>query len=290
MTVALVVNPHSGTGSEPAHLADLFAQNGLTVDVMPIGDDGPTATAEQAIARGASTVIAAGGDGTVGAVASALVGTECTLGVLPAGTLNHFAHDLGIPGELDAAVKVIAAGKTAQVDVADLNGRVFVNNSSLGVYPQVVRLREHQQKHRGWSKWTALFWALLATIRRIPFLALRLTADAAAIVRRTPMIFIGNNEYALEGLRAGTREHIAGGTLCVHVVNARNGFELVRRSIAILLGLKQAPNAIESVSTSEAWIESRRPFVNVSMDGEVVRMQPPLHYRIRPGALRVLVP
>lgn len=290
MTVALVINRHSGKGTDPHLVEDEFAKAGVLVAVYEVGDErSPLEAARQAVRDGAETIVAAGGDGTVSAVASVAVEHDRTIGVVPIGTLNHFALDLGIPLEVPAAVRIIESAKTKEVDVGELNGRVFVNNSSLGVYPQVVQLRERQQR-RGWAKWTAFFWAVWATIERIPFLAVRLTAEAAAMVHRTPLVFVGNNDYALSGLRAGTRECMTGGNLCLHVVKARSGWELVRRSFAILLGLARGPDEIESLQTREAWVESRRRDVDVSLDGEVVAMEPPLHYRILPRALRVIVP
>src|SRR5476649_731552 len=112
--------------------------------------------AKRALARGVDAVVAGGGDGTINAVASVLAGSSVALGVLPLGTLNHFAKDLNIPLDLDQAIATIARGTTAQVDVGDVNGRIFVNNSSLGLYPHIVRARDQQQRRLGRGKWTRL--------------------------------------------------------------------------------------------------------------------------------------
>ena len=145
-------------------------------------------------------IVAGGGDGTVSTVAAALVDTDICLGVLPLGTLNHFAKDLGLPLDLEAAVRCIATGVTSRVDVGEVNGRVFVNNSSLGLYPDIVRDREQQQKRFGRGKWHALLRASIAALRRYPFLQVSLAVEGRERAYRTPFVFIGNNAYRMEGL------------------------------------------------------------------------------------------
>src|SRR5205085_3689399 len=112
-----------------------------------------------------------GGDGTQSAIASRLAGTQLVHGVLPLGTLNHFAKDLGIPLQLDEAVRTLAEGRVLEVDVGEVNGRVFINNSSLGLYPEIVRERELQQMRLGKSKWRALASASLHATEGRPAMA-----------------------------------------------------------------------------------------------------------------------
>src|SRR5919107_358211 len=126
-------------------------------------DIGPAA--RRAVERGTSGLIAAGGDGTVNTLANVAIEADVPLGVLPQGTLNHFAKDLGMPTDLDGALAVVLAGHTRRVDVGEVCGRIFVNNSSLGVYPRIVRLRE-RFGGRGPAKWLAAAWATLAVLRR----------------------------------------------------------------------------------------------------------------------------
>ena len=124
------------------------------------------------------------------------------LGVLPLGTLNHFAKDLNIPPDLDAAVNIIANRKTLDIDVGEVNGRVFINNSSLGLYPDVVRGRELRQR-LGFGKWHSLARSAFSVFRRYPLLDVRLTVDGKEITTRTPFVFIGNNEYQIESFDIG---------------------------------------------------------------------------------------
>jgi diacylglycerol kinase family enzyme len=193
----VIVNGGSGGGNDQAlveELARIAAAAGLRARIELAHGDDIAGTIAAAIAARPRLIVAGGGDGTISAVAGALVDTGIALGVLPLGTLNHFAKDLGIPLELEAAVRVLAEGRTARIDVGEVNGRIFVNNSSLGLYPEIVRLRERQQKRFGRAKWVAFARAAVATLRRYPFLGVSLTIDGAKALRRTPFVFIGNNE------------------------------------------------------------------------------------------------
>jgi diacylglycerol kinase family enzyme len=245
--------------------------------------------AERAVAEGTAGLVAAGGDGTVNTLASIAVEADVPLGVLPQGTLNHFAKDLGIPADLDEALEVVLAGHTRRVDVGEVSGRIFVNNSSLGVYPRIVRLRERYGT-RGPGKWLAALWATLAVLRRNPFAAVRLVADGEPLLRRTPFVFVGNNDYRMEGLRAGTREALDRGVIAIYVMNASGRRSLVWLGFQILLGRTGQLRELDTFLLDQATIELKRSSVGVALDGEVTELRPPLVYRSRPGALRVFVP
>ncbi len=120
--------------------------------------------AKKAIAGEAEIIVAGGGDGTVSAVASVVCKTDKTLGVLPLGTLNNFSKDLGIPQNIEDAVKIIAGNKVKTIDVGEVNGRIFINNSSIGLYPHIVKRREAQQR-LGYGKWRSAFWAALKILK-----------------------------------------------------------------------------------------------------------------------------
>ena len=245
--------------------------------------------ARRALEQGTSALIAAGGDGTVNAIAGVAADTGVPVGVLPLGPLNHFAKDLGIPADLEGALAVIVAGHIREVDLGEVCGRVFVNNSSLGVYPRIVRLRE-RYRARGAGKWLVALWATLTVLRRRPFAAVRVLVDGEPVVRRTPFVFIGNNEYRMEGVRAGTRETLDGGTLAVYVMNASGRRSLAWLALQILLGRTEQLRELDRFLLAETTIELRRSRVGVALDGEVTELTPPLEYRSRPRALRVLAP
>ena len=234
-------------------------------------------------------VAAAGGDGTVNAVAAAVLETGKTLGVLPLGTLNHFSKDVGVPADLEAALRVLAGGNVLEVDVARVNGRVFLNNSSLGAYPTIVRYREQLQRRHGIGKWPAFVWACLSLLRHSLTLSLRLTTDGAMERIRTPLLFVGNNEYQLSGAALGTRTSLTTGQLGVCVIRARRRLWMVWLLLRAVFGRLAEADDFVSIQTKRLVVETRHPLLQVATDGEVIRLTTPLQYEILPRALRVLV-
>ena len=234
-------------------------------------------------------VIGGGGDGTISAVAAGLVGTDTALGVLPLGTLNHFARDLTIPLDLDGAARVIAAGHRATVDVGEVNGRVFVNNSSLGLYPEIVRDRELQRRRLGRGKWAALAWASITVLRRYPFLDVAMHIHGHSEARRTAFVFIGNNEYDMEGFDIGSRVRLDGGILSVYVTQRCGRAGLFLLALRALVGRLRQAKDLDALTCQTMTVETRPRRLRVANDGEVVMMDTPLRYRVRPGALNVLV-
>jgi YegS/Rv2252/BmrU family lipid kinase len=247
--------------------------------------------ARRAIDGDGRAVIAGGGDGTVSAVAAMLVGTQRALGILPLGTLNHFAKDLHIPLELAEAARNVCEGQEAAVDVGEVNGLTFINNSGLGLYPLIVRRREKLQERQGSGKWPAFFRAALSILRRYPFLYVRLNVDGQEIVRETPFVFIGNNEYEMESLEIGARRRLDAGHLSLYVTHRKGRLGLFWLAVRALSGRLRQAKDFDAIRAKEIWIETRRPRrLPVATDGEVTLMTTPLHYRVRPGALRVIVP
>src|SRR2546423_730027 len=198
--VEVIINATAGAGGEALArtLTEAFASCDARARVR-IAREGAEVLSltRRALSNGAGAIVAGGGDGTIAAVASQLVGTHRALGVLPLGTLNHFAKDLGVPLNLEEAARNVCEGRVARVDVGEVNGQVFVNNSSLGLYPRIVRRRDKLQAREGDGKWKAFFRAAFAVLRRYPFLRVRLNADGREIVRETPFVMIGNNEYEM---------------------------------------------------------------------------------------------
>jgi diacylglycerol kinase family enzyme len=241
-----------------------------------------------AIGAGADSIVVGGGDGTVSGIAGLLVGREVALGILPLGTLNHFARDLGIPLELEEAVRVALQGRTERCDVGEVNGRPFINNSSLGLYPLIVRLRA-QRPMRGAGKWIVAAWATLRYLRRPREIAVRISVEGEVVLRRTPIVFIGNNQYLTEGFGAGTRESLRDGLLAIYIVKAGARRHLLRLAWRMLRGREQHEE-LEVLRTDAATIEASEPRIYVAIDGEVERLETPLECRIRAGALRVRVP
>lgn len=292
--VAAILNAAAGLGYEAEWAAQLqgkFAAVGLDAAItLAHSGEEMIEAARAAVAQGVDIVAAGGGDGTINAVASAVVGSGVLFGVLPLGTLNHFAKDLNIPLTLDEAIANIAQGRPQAVDVGEVNGRIFLNNSSLGLYPDVVRDRERQQRRLGRGKWLAFCWASLAALRRFPFLSLRLEVLGEAHARRTPFVFIGNNEYTMQGLTIGERSRLDGGRLSLYMAQRPTRFGLVRFAWHALRGRLGQSRDFDVLLADTMTIDTRRKLIRVATDGEVTLMAPPLQYRSRPGALTVIVP
>jgi diacylglycerol kinase family enzyme len=210
--------------------------------------------------------------------------------VLPLGTLNHFAKDLNIPLDLEGAARNLITGEAVKVDVGEVNERIFINNSSLGLYPSIVRRREKQQERLGRGKWFAAAWATLEVFRRYPLFSVRLSADGQEFRRRTPFVFIGNNEYQMDTFNLGARSCLNAGQLSLHLTRDIGRWGLVRLAASALLGRLREAKDFDALCTKEVWIETRRTRLRVATDGEVTIMKSPLHYRVRPAALRVIVP
>ena len=297
-SVALIINRRSGVkprlASQPdalGRIAQLFKDHGLSPEflVAKRGSDIPK-LARKAANRDYQMVVAGGGDGTMNAVASAIFGTDKVMGILPMGTLNHFARDLKIPLALDQAIAVIAGGETSKVDVAAVNGNIFINNSSIGLYPALVRYRIDNQK-MGYGKWAAMVRAIPTVLRRYSNFNIRLkTRDHKDFSGRTPFVFIGNSEYQLEGTNFGRRTNMADGQLCLFAANEVTRLGLIRLAIQALFGRLRDSTDFTAMTTTELLIETRRKRLSVAIDGEVITMDSPLHYQVRPGALRVMLP
>jgi diacylglycerol kinase family enzyme len=288
----VIVNAGSGHGNDQAlveRLTGLFEAAQLTATiVLASGGDEIAAAVTNAIAARPRMIVAGGGDGTVSSVAAGLVDSGIALGVLPLGTLNHFARDLAIPLELADAVTVLAEGRPARIDVGEVNGRIFVNNSSLGLYPDIVRDRERQERRLGRGKWPALFWATLAAMRRYPFLDVHLSVDGKNVRRRTPFVFIGNNEYRMEGFAIGERSSLDNGRLSLYVAQRPGRWRLVLLALRALTGRLRQARDFDATLATEIVVHSRHHRLRVATDGEVTVMTPPLSYRLRAASLVVI--
>lgn len=295
--IGIVVNQGSGSGDGSTArdaLRRRFEAAGFDITMVELdeGLDLP-GTIDRMVGAGVSVIAAAGGDGTVNAVAGAIIDHDVSFGVLPLGTLNHFARDLSIPVDIAEAADVIIAGHTIAVDAAEVNGRIFLNNSSVGLYPRIVKLRERHEAH-GAKKWAIAMLATLRAVRTAIPMRVQLSVDGADVTRTTPLIFIGNNEYRMQGTDAASRDSLQDGRLALYLVNTSGQWSLLRLAFRILAGTARESGELAMVTTARAEIDMptdrARTQIDVALDGEVTTMMLPLRYVIRPQALRVLVP
>jgi diacylglycerol kinase family enzyme len=291
--ITVILNPAAGGQPQDtaARIRGLFKGENRPVRVVTLDPAGRLEEAvRSAVASGAESVVAAGGDGTINSVAGVLAGTATPLGVLPLGTLNHFAKDLGIPVDLEAAVRAIVQRRAIAVDVGDVNGRLFINNSSIGIYPDIVVERE-ALRASGYRKWTAFAVATARVLGRYPGLVVRITTGDATQVLRTPFLFVGNNDYQVEGIRIGRRATLTRGQLFACLAPRLRGRDLPVLAALALAGRAKSNPALASFCVRELHVATPgRRRIRIAFDGEVAQMTTPLHYRIRPSVLNVIVP
>ncbi len=294
MPVPVLLNKGGGAVAADARIADKVeaALRGAGVDAeIELVAGGDCEVRCKTIAeREEPLLIVGGGDGTVGAAASALVGTRTKLGILPLGTLNHFSRDLGIPADLGEAAKLVASGAERRVDVAEMNGRIFINNSAIGLYPLMVVDRDLQRKRLGRSKRLAMLVASIRTLARFNHQRLTLTVNDEQARIDTPLLFVGNNDYRLDLGAPGQRESLDDGELCVLVMRKKTRTGLIAASIRALFDRARRDDMVRIDGVERLRVDSHRSQLAVSLDGEVVRSAPPLDYRIRKQALTVIAP
>jgi diacylglycerol kinase family enzyme len=284
-----ILNGHSAHVEEAkAHIGRISGEVGAEVQVVVTkrGDD-ISSLAAHALSEHRHPVVAGGGDGTVNAVAGKLASTDTPLGVLPMGTLNHFAKDVAIPLNLEGAVRNLFTGQVTKVDVGEVNGRVFVNNSGVGFYPHFVRQREEQEKH-GHVKRVAFLLTLRAIVRRYFRLRMKVHMDQAeALEHVTPFLFVGNNRYQTSGLQIGTRSKLNSGRLWVCTAPSAGRGNVIPIAMRTLVG-RATDQELNAFEAEELWVEPGTKRVNVSVDGEVSIMDAPLRYRIRLSLLKII--
>lgn len=301
MRVTVIINRSAGSvsigGGIEAVLSAIelgFRRHGIDAEVIAAEGD---AIAEAALKardmaeRGElDAVVVGGGDGTIRSVANVLAGSGVPMGILPMGTLNHFARDLKLPLDLDLAIDIISHKELRTVDLGSVNGAIFVNNSSVGVYPYMVADRDRRRGASGLGKWPAMALAGLRALKRFPFRRLTMSAEGSARPYRTAMLFVGNNEYDLRLFSLGRRQQLDLGRLHVYVARSQSRWSFIMLVLRALLGFGRTAQELDQLETLAFEVRSRTSRLPVALDGEVQVMQPPLRYRIMPGALKVFAP
>ena len=244
-----------------AELEAAFRKHAISASFEFVPGSELQAAAQRAVKRAAAgeidAIVAGGGDGTIHTVAGAVAGTDIPLGIIPLGTLNHFAKDLKIPLLIDDAVAVIADGMHRSVDVGEVNGEIFINNSSIGIYPYVVLDRDRRRKRLGLSKWPAMIMAGLRAFWNLPLRRLRIRAQNWQEACRSPCVFVGNNEYHLKGSSFGSREKLDGGELCLFVARTQSRLALLWLAVRCVAGVVDQRD-LRTVATRTVEVSSRR--------------------------------
>lgn len=298
--VAVLLNGSAGTiaregeASVRAMVIAAFREHSIAADLEILPGAELRRAAERAMRqvldRQLDAVIVGGGDGSIQSVASVLAGSGVPLGILPLGTLNHFAKDLGIPTSVEGAVRVIATKAALSVDLGEVNGQIFINNSWIGVYPYMVFERERQRKRKRLSKWARMMLAGLRVLRHLPLFRLRIQVEGVSELVRSPCLFVGNNQYQLGLPSFGRRGRLDRGELCLYAAKAQNRLSLIWLGCRCILGSVDQERDLRILKAGTAEIGTRRHWLLVATDGEIATMRSPLQYRSRPEALRVFAP
>lgn len=296
MKIHAIVNKRAGTvldwesGPLREEILAAFRVQGHEVTLHLISPDELVPAIERALAEGCQALIVGGGDGTVRTAATKLLGTDVPLGILPLGTLNRLARDLKIPLEVHAAAATLANGRVAEIDVGDVNGRIFLNNSILGLtviysqYRQSVRGRPFLERMRGYA---TAFKDILKSRRRMD---VDIDHGQSRMRLRVLSMAVSNNRYVERASLMLEKAALNDGVLAVYISQHPSGWALARAIIRAMLGrFRSDPNVVH-IEGHEIDISARRSRLRLANDGELEIVEMPLRYTIRPSALKVLVP
>lgn len=286
-SIPALLNPHAGSAERAR---DALAESG-GFEIRELEPGELTAEVERLVRAGARRLVVAGGDGSIAAAATALAGSETELAIIPAGTLNHFARDLGISVEPEKAAALARAGGTRAVDLGRVNDRVFLNTSSVGAYVVFVRARERLERKLGYR--LASLAAAIGTLFRLRTFCVELEVEGAVRTYRTALVFVGVHERELRIPMLGGRLEDGRRGLHVLIPRARTPLAVLKVALSALVrGVKPLRSAmlLDSFIVDACCITMCRPHGNVATDGEIGMMRSPLAYRLARDALRVVVP
>lgn len=282
MRFVVVYNLCSGNALPPNELRRAFKRAGHSVEAMfdithGLGILTPYLN-QQDIA-----IAGYGGDGTMVSIAEKLIGSNAIFSPLPGGTLNHFTKDLGIAQDLDIALASLHNSPIKRIDIASVNDRVFLNNSSIGLYPSSLQLRDEMQR-KNTNKWIAAIIASFKSFIRYQSFYVDINGERF----KTPFVFIGNNDYKLENRFIGSRKTLDAGILSVYSVAASSRWSLFVILLRAIIGKVKAIDEVKIWKTDTTTIRTSQKFVRISRDGEHERVETPLVYRIHPKSLTVI--
>jgi len=292
--VSIILNAGAGPDRPAPITADTIRNKchtvGLAATVLETDGSSLSDTIRTTFEDQPEIVVAAGGDGTVSAVATALLQTDSSLGVLPLGTLNHFARDCGIPTDIDRAIEVLANERARPVDVGQVNDRIFINNASVGLYPKTVRLRDGISSRLGGNKWLAMLLAGLRVVGRFSTYDVTLRLNEEQLALTTPLVFVGNNEYSIAMPQLGERQSLADGHLHLLTADSAGRLQMAGLAVRALFHSTTDSDLIHHRLVTSFQLSSSKSQLRVALDGEVFSFEPPLAFSSMPGKLAVIRP
>jgi diacylglycerol kinase family enzyme len=278
--VALVLNPNAGTLSgmtAPETVLSLALESaGFVLALPPDGGQLFDDQLSAAIAAGPDAVFVAGGDGSIAAAAARLADTGIALGILPGGTMNRMATRIGLPSSPEAAIAALAESRIGHLAMAQANGRPFLYQSIIGPPARLVRFRE-MQRGAGLLGWVPLALAGLRALLRPRRGGLRLSAPGHRRLRASVVVI-------------STSETMKSPSLRVEAVTRHTAWTRLRQLLRWMRGALSSDPDVISITTSHLAVTGRDALLRLTLDGELALLRAPVRIRLRPHALRVLLP
>jgi diacylglycerol kinase family enzyme len=290
----VVFNAKSGTsaslGLTSAALAEKFAAHGIDATIDDDDELPLEARIVRAVESGAEVIVAGGGDGTVAAVAEAVMAANRILAILPLGTMNAMARDLSLPLDLDQAIAAMVGGEAHGIDVGEVNGRLFLENVAIGFVTPLAALRE-QVRGKGLGAWLRFLRLCLARIAEGRRIAVEITPEEGAPrIERVRAIVLANGPYGELPGRIMAREWINDGLLSLYTFRRLGIRDALRITFGMLVGRWRHDESIGIEVARSVTIRMKRPNVRVVLDGDVVPFEMPLVFSVKPLALQILLP
>ncbi len=293
-SIEVILNARSGSQrAEKTRqiLERVLGESKRSFQITVVSGEALALVAQEKAASDCEVLVAGGGDGTISRVAEAALQGGKTLGVLPLGTFNYFVRSLGIPLELEAAARVILNGSLVHSPVFDLDGRLVLNNVSIGIYPTVLLQRRRLYRRWGRNQFNAYLSVLLTVFRRAPRMRLRLATGAGEAVRETPLVLICSNAFQMEAFQLAGTECLAAGQFALYVARMSGRKTILHLGLRALFRHLRPGQDYEVICASDVTIETLRGHhFRATVDGELVKIESPMRFRVMPKLLRVLAP
>jgi diacylglycerol kinase family enzyme len=297
----IVMNARSGSGDAEeaeAQMREVFETAGQAHEFLRVDQpDSIPGVAKRAAAmarerRGA--VIVAGGDGTINAIAQAVLTEQLPFGIVPQGTFNYSSRAHGVPLDARAAAQALVEPRLKPIQVGVVNDRIFLVNASLGLYPQLLQDREGYKEQFGRTRAVAFMAGLRSLMQEHRQLSLEIEHDDERELVRTPTLFVGNNSLQLEQVGLPEAEDVQRRKLAAIIVRTQRPRSLLWLALRGALGQLADSSNVRDFSFRQMsvhpWLGSSRHYINVAIDGEVVTMQPPLKFSVAAQPLWLMTP
>jgi diacylglycerol kinase family enzyme len=287
------MNRGSGAGDKSVlnqEIESAFKANGWQVEFVLVDRRDLRSRARSTVAQARGTIVVAGGDGTINAVAAACLEGTRPFGIVPSGTFNYVARNLGLPSSVPEAVELIVKGLVRKVDVGEINGHIFLNNAGFGLYSTMVERRELDKRRWGRSRLVAVLSGLRCLLGAHPLYVVDLTADGKTERILTTTLVFGSNQLQMEQISAAAADCLRHQKLAVLSLRLHSRWDIAVVALAAAFGRLDVPSNVDSLCASTVHVQTRRRALKVALDGEIAILRPPLDVMLRPGGLQILAP